>query len=362
MAENKEGQEKSEQPTGKRLEESREKGQTAKSMETNSLAVFATGMIMVFLLKGHLANNIGELASYLFRSLDQVNITIDMLSVFAVKGIGFFVATVGPIFIALVIISLVAGYGQAGFRITPKALAPKFDKFNPIKGIKNKFFSMEPIVEVLKSIAKLTLIGGFTYWVLEEAVSLAKGLMDYSIYEIIQFMLETSFNLIWKIALVYALIALIDFVYQKHKHKKGLMMTKQEVKEETKQTEGDPLVKGRIKGKQIAMAHSRMMQEVPEADVVITNPTHFAVALRYEVGKDNAPKVIAKGADRLAQKIKEIAMENNVPLHEDVFLARSLYKACEIGDEIPDKLFKAVAQVLAYIYQLKNKKKKKSIV
>jgi len=171
-------------------------------------------------------------------------------------------------------------------------------------------------------------------------------------------MIDTTVKFLWKVALVYIAIAASDFAYQKFKHKKDLMMTKQEVKEEFKQQEGDPAVKGKIKQKQMIMAHRRMMKEVPKADVVITNPTHFAVALKYEMGKDSAPKVVAKGADLIAQKIKEIAKENDVPLHEDVYLARSLYKMCEIGDEVPEELFQAVAQILAYIYQLKNTYKK----
>lgn len=291
-----------------------------------------------------------------------MNITSNILSYFAVKALGFYLVTLSPVFVALVLISLITGYGQAGFKITPKALAPKFSSMNPLQGIKNKFFSSQPFIEIAKSLIKVIIIGWFTYLVLKDSIADAMGLVNFSISEIVNFMLVTSFDLMWKIALVYSVIAAADFAYQKYKHKKDLMMTKQEVKEEFKQQEGDPHVKGQIKGKQLAMARSRMMQELPTADVVITNPTHFAVALKYTIGKDNAPKVVAKGADRMAQRIKEIARDNNIPLHEDVFLARALYKACEIGDEIPDKLFKAVAQVLAYIYQLKNRKKKKSIV
>ena len=361
MAES-DGQDKTEQPTGKKLDDSRSKGQVAKSQELNSLSIFSTGLIVIYLFKEALGNNFSEIAKYLFSSATQLNITSNILSYFAVKALGFYLVTLSPVFVALVLISLVTGYGQAGFKITPKALAPKFSNMNPLQGIKNKFFSSQPLIEIVKSLIKVIIIGWFTYLVLKDSISDAMGLVNYSIGDIVNFLLETSFDLMWKIALVYSVIAMADFAYQKYKHKKDLMMTKQEVKEEFKQQEGDPHVKGQIKGKQMAMARSRMMQEVPKADVVITNPTHFAVALKYAIGKDNAPKVVAKGADRMAQKIKEIAADNNVPLHEDVFLARALYKACEIGDEIPDKLFKAVAQVLAYIYQLKNKKKKKTIV
>jgi flagellar biosynthetic protein FlhB len=161
---------------------------------------------------------------------------------------------------------------------------------------------------------------------------------------------------------MYVAFAGIDFIYQKFQHRKKQMMSKQEVTEEYKQSEGDPFIKSKIKSKQMMMAKARMMQDVPKADVVITNPTHFAVALKYEVGSKYAPKVLAKGVDEIAQKIKQIAAKHNVPIHEDVELARALYKYCNIGDEIPTKLFKAVAQVLAYIYNLRNSKKKKSII
>lgn len=186
--------------------------------------------------------------------------------------------------------------------------------------------------------------------------------MDYSVEELLSFMAGTTFGFIWKISVVFAIIAGADFAYQKYKHKENLKMTKQEVKEEFKQMEGDPQIKGKIRSKQLMMARSRMMREIPKADVVITNPTHFAVALKYEATKKNAPKVIAKGVDAVAQRIKKVAQEHNIPLYEDKALARALFKTCEIGDEIPSNLYRAVAQVLAYIYKLKNKVKKKQII
>lgn len=356
------GQEKTEQATGKRLDDSREKGQVGKSMEINSLAIFATGLLLLYMTKFYIGDNLSKLSITIFGSLDELDINLHILKLYAAKGILFFVITLAPIFFGLVIIALAAGYGQVGFKITPKALAPKFSKLNPLKGIKNTLFSSRSLVELAKSLVKLLVLGLFTYYVLSDAIKESVGLVDYSINEIVLFMVETTIDFLWKVAIVFALIAGADFAYQKFKHKKDLMMTKQEVKEENKQTEGDPHVKSQIKGKQMAMSRSRMMQEIPTADVVITNPTHFAVAIKYEMGNTSAPKVVAKGADLVAQRIKKIAAENNVPLHEDVQLARALYKDCEIGDEIPENLYKAVAQILAYIFQLKNKNGRKSIV
>ncbi len=361
MAES-QGQEKTEQPTGKRQEELREKGQVPKSQEINSLAIFGVGIILVFLVKDMLGSQIGGLAKYIFSSVHTFELSISMVKFYASKALHFYAITLAPIFGGLILIALATGYGQVGFRITPKALEPKFQNFNPIKGIKQKFFSSQPLVELSKSLVKMIIIGGFTYLILSDTIKTSIGLVGVGTNELVSYIVEVAFDFIWKVALVFAVLAAADMVYQKQKHKKDSMMTKHEVKEETKQTEGDPHVKGQIKGKQMAMSRSRMMKEIPTADVVITNPTHFAVALKYEVGGDNAPKVVAKGVDFMAQKIKEIAKENDIPMHEDVQLARALYKSCEIGDEIPEKLFQTVAQILAYVFQLKNNKKRKSIV
>ena len=205
--------------------------------------------------------------------------------------------------------------------------------------------------------AKLFVIGLFTYWVLDDLIKEAVLLIDHSVPEIVMFMIESALTLIWKLALVFAVIAAADFIFQRHKHKKDLKMSKQEIKDEGKQTDGDPEVKARIKSIQFEMARKRMMQDVPEADVVITNPTHYAIAIKYEPEKNAAPKVLAKGVDNIAQKIKQIATENGVPLHENRELARALYKVADVGDEIPAELFQAVAQILAHIFKLRSSRK-----
>ncbi len=356
------GQEKTEEASGKRLEDSREKGQVAKSIEINSFAILLSGTVIIYFTQGMIGNRLKEMTIFVFSSLGSLKLNSDLLQVYAVKGAEFFLLVVSPVMIGLMIVSLAAGYGQVGFKITPKALVPKFSKLNPITGIKNHLFSSRAVVELLKSLVKLILVGLFSYWVLNSTILSSSNLMDYSIEELLGFMAGTTFGFIWKISVVFAIIAGADFAYQKYKHKENLKMTKQEVKEEFKQMEGDPQIKGKIRSKQLMMARSRMMREIPKADVVITNPTHFAVALKYEATKKNAPKVIAKGVDAVAQRIKKVAQENNIPLYEDKALARALFKTCEIGDEIPSNLYRAVAQVLAYIYKLKNKVKKKQII
>lgn len=247
-----------------------------------------------------------------------------------------------------------------GIKLSPKALSIKFDKLNVVNGVKN-LISAKSFFELIKSIVKLIITGGFLYYVLEDLISSATQLESFSINEILIFMLDAAFDLIWKIGLVYLLIAAADFAWEKYKFRKSMMMTKEEVKEEWKQTEGDPQVKSRIKKLMYEASKRRMMKDLPTADVVITNPTHYAVALKYDMNKDAAPSVIAKGVDELAQKIKEVAKKHDIPIQENKELARALYKMCDIGERIPSSLFKAVAEVLAYVYNLK-KSKKKSIV
>ena len=356
------GQEKSEQPTGKRLSDSRDKGKVAKSAEVNSFAIFSTGLLMIYLTQHFLSNQISNYSINIFKSLDVLSINKDMLQNFIREAVFFYLVTLAPILGSLFVIALIAGVAQVGFKISFKALIPELSKFNPFTGIKKVFISSRSLLEIVKSLIKLVIIGGFTYSVLSQFVLGSTMLAELSIMEIVKYMVEAAYALLWKIALVYALIAAVDFIFQKYKFKKELKMTKQEVKEETKQAEGDPLIKSRIKRMQFQAAKNRMMQNVPKADVVITNPTHFAVALKYDMSKDAAPKVLAKGVDELAQRIKAIAVEHNIPLHEDRELARALYRICDIGDDIPSSLFKAVAQVLAYVYQLKNNKKRKSLI
>ncbi|MBI5730120.1 MAG: flagellar biosynthesis protein FlhB [Ignavibacteriales bacterium] len=357
-----EGQEKTEQPTGKKLSDARDKGQVAKSTELNSLVVFGSGLILIFITKGFIGEKLGSFTKEIFSSLETVNINQTILQAYFLKWTLFLFIILTPILIGLIIVSLVSNISQVGFKFSVKAFTPKLNRFNPIAGIKRIFFTSHSLVELLKSLAKLIIIGLFAYLVISKLIQDTFELVNLSIEEIVSFMLDAAFSMVWKIMIFFTLIAAVDFIFQKMKFKKEMMMTKQEVKDELKQTEGDTLIKSRIRKNMIQATRRRMMNDVPKADVVITNPTHFAVALKYEMNKDNAPKVLAKGMDELAQRIKKIAVENEVPLYEDRELARALYKVCDVGDLIPAKLFKAVAQILAYIYQMKKIKKQKSII
>lgn len=362
MAES-DGQEKTEEPTAKKLDDSRKKGQVAKSVEINSFAILTLGLFILYLSKQSLGSNLSQLAIKIFSSLDKIQLTPDLLQMYFKQGVLFYFGTLWPIFAGIIVVGLLATIGQVGLKFSPQALTPNFAKFNPLKGIKNLFFTTRSIVEVSKSIVKLVIIALFTYFVIKEFIFQATTLVQLSVSEIVQYMIEASYSLVWKVALMFGLIAAADFGFQKYKHRNDMMMTKQEVKEENTQSEGNPQIKSKIRSVQMSAARKRMMQDVPKADVIITNPTHLSIALKYELNSDSAPKVLAKGADEVAMKIREIAKQHNIPLYEDRELARALFKLCDVGDFIPTSLFKAVAQVLAYIYQLKNeKKKKKSIV
>jgi len=356
------GKDKTEEPTAKKLSEARNEGKVAKSVEINSLAVFGSGLIVLYITKSAFGEQFADFARNMFSSLDSLDLNKTMLQTYFLKWALFFFSITAPVIIAILFVSIVSNVAQIGLQFSGKVFKPKLSKFNFFVNAKSMLFSTRSTVELFKTVIKLTIISLFTYSILSKLVEDSFQLVELSIEETVAFMIDSSFTLVWKIVLFYVLIAGADFIFQKMKFKKEMMMTKQEVKDENKQSEGDPEIKQRIRRQMMKMAFKRMMKDVPQADVVITNPTHFAVAIKYEMNKDGAPKVIAKGMDELAQRIKKLASENNIPLHEDVQLARALYKACEVGDEIPAKLFKAVAQILAYIYQLKNLRKRRSIV
>ncbi len=354
------GGEKTEEPTSKKLDDARKKGQVALSRE---LAMAGT-LFALFIMVRFLADFIGTVFENTFQYAygyipeliklydGQLQYTTFRMIVNHILIV--VVLTAGPFFIAGIVVSLLCDYLQIGFKVTPEPLKPKFDKLNPINGFK-KIFSVRALFELGKSLLKLVLIIAVIY-------TYFKGL-DFSLYilydmpltQAIGLMGSTVVNLGIRISAVYLIIAIIDIIYQKRKHHKDMMMTKQEVKDEYKNMEGDPQIKGKQRQRMREAAQRRMMQELPKADVVITNPTHYAVAILYEADKYEAPRVIAKGSDYLAQKIKEIAKENDVEIVENKPLARMLYANVEIGEFVPPELYKAVAEVLAFVYHLKGK-------
>lgn len=261
----------------------------------------------------------------------------------------------GPL-MAVAIAAGVLGSGvQTKFKFYRELIKPKFSKLNPISGIKN-LFSGRSLVELLKSIIKIAVILYLLYNEYKKMIGEFPTLMSVDILHAGQFIVEAVVSLAYKIALAFCVIAAADYFYQRWEYERNIRMTKQEIKEEYKQVEGDPKVKGQIKERQRKISMQRMMQQVPTADVVVRNPTHFAVALKYDIDKNVAPIVVAKGQDHLAFKIIEIAEKNNIPLKEDRPLARALYDAVDVGREIPPEFYSVVANLMAWVYQLKNKR------
>jgi flagellar biosynthetic protein FlhB len=241
-----------------------------------------------------------------------------------------------------------------GFLYAPTGLQPDLSKIDPIKGFK-RLFSVNSLFELIKSILKMVIIGFVPYVIIKNEMQNFFMLSQYTVFQTMIYMGKIVFRILFSTGLVLLVLAVFDYAYQRWEYEKGLRMTKQEIKDEFKNTEGDPAIKGRIKRLQREMARKRMMAAVPKADVVVTNPTHLAVALKYDQNIDFAPRVVAKGAGYLAEKIKKIATENDLPLVENKSLAQVLYKMVNVGDLIPENLYRSVAEVLAYVYNLKNR-------
>lgn len=349
-------EEKTEEPTSKKIRDAREKGQIAQSKDLNGAVSLLAVFVSISLLSDYFIEN---LLAYLNFTTELM---VDTSALFTSSGIGQFfnetIITILKLSLPMLFIALISGvlasYVQVGFIFTVETIKPKFDKINPIKGFKN-MFSTRSLVEMVKSIAKAILI---TYTAISYIMNHIRELLttlELEAGQIVLVMWELIYGVVLRCSFILFVIAVLDFAFKKWKNKKDLMMSKQEVKQEYKQSEGDPQLKARIKEKQRAIAMSRMMQEVPKADVIITNPTHFAIALRYDIGLGDAPLVVAKGQDLIAQNIKRIALENDVPIVENKPLAQTLYKTVDIGGFIPADLYEAVAEVLAYVFSLKKK-------
>ena len=255
--------------------------------------------------------------------------------------------------ISVAVVGIVANLVQVGFLFTLEPLSPKLSKFNPITGMK-KFVSLRSLTDLIKSFLKISYIGTIAWLVLRGELDILPSLIHMSVGQIIGFIGVTSLKVMFYVGLAMMVLAIIDFTYQRWQHNKDLMMTKQEVKDEAKQSEGDPKVKSRIRQVQREMASRRMMAAIPDADVVITNPTHLAIVIKYDSKEMFSPQVVAKGAGLIAEKIRAIAGENDVPVVENKPLAQALFKSTEVDDFVPAELFRAVAEVLAYVYKLKG--------
>ncbi|MGA9224865.1 MAG: flagellar biosynthesis protein FlhB [Mesobacillus sp.] len=346
--------EKTEKATPKKKQDARRKGQVAKSQDVNTAVVLlAVFLFLMFFGKTMTERMIGvlrhALQNYMFMDLTEKNIEMILIEILAELAI-----FLGPVMMVALVAGVAANYAQVGFMFSTEAIQMKLEKINPISGFK-RIFSMRAIVELIKSILKISFIGLIAFSILwsrmDEVLLLTSKSLGAALATIAGLTLQMG--LFASGALLF--LSLMDYLYQKYDFEKSIRMSKQDLKDEYKNIEGDPLIKSKIKQRQREMAMRRMMQEVPKADVVITNPTHFAIALKYDEQKSDAPVVVAKGVDFVAQKIKLIAKENEIVTVENRPLARALYSQTEIGDGIPEEFFKAVAEILAFVYQAKNK-------
>lgn len=349
------GQEKSEKATGKRRLEARRRGQVALSREVPSALILLTGLGVFSLAGSFVFERLFAMLGGTFHGLNTVRLnTVAGATAFAVELFQGLVVLLVPFFLPFLIAGFIGNVGQIGLEFHAQTLKPKLAQLNPLAGVK-KLFSLRSLVETAKSILKILIVGGIAYAVVSGHLKEFPGLMRFELVEIWEFACRLVVKLVFYVCLALIALAALDYLYQRWQHEQSLKMTKQEVKDERKQAEGDPQVKARIRSLQRQAAYQRMMAEVPKADVVITNPTHLAIALRFDPQEMAAPRVVAKGADFLAERIKEVARENDVPLVENKPLAQALFKVAEIGDFIPVDLYRAVAEVLAYVYRLKGR-------
>ncbi len=348
-------QDKTERASSKRREKAREEGQVAKSMDLNAAAVLGLGFLSIYMMGPFMANKIMELMRHTMTNAPEIALSDPtFITVFGDSLLKFFIL-LGPLFALLMVVAFAVNVAQVGFKITPKALEAKFEKLDPIKGTK-KIISMKSLVKFFKDSIKLTVIGIVAYKTIEGEFESFFLLPDMSIIQFATIMGKLTLGLALKMGGVIFIISVLDYAYQKYEFEKSIKMSKQDLRDEHKDTEGSPQLKSRIRQVQRDMARSRMMDAVPLADVVVANPTHIAVALKYDAEKGDAPYVLAMGERKIAQKIKQIAKDNGVPVIEDKPLARALFKICSIGDMVPQNLFKAVAEILAHVYKLKGKK------
>ncbi|MDH4121606.1 MAG: flagellar biosynthesis protein FlhB [Deltaproteobacteria bacterium] len=346
------GQEKSEAPSDKRREDSRQEGQVAISREVTSAAMLGA-MSLYFLFTGQLGiNTLRQLWVSSFQNLSQQDFTVPLLQKFFIDTVVLVTPFMLGVFALAMAVALFSSFMQVGLLIVPFKF--KFERVNPLEGMK-RLFSMSAFAELLKSLFKMIVVGYVIYVSLEEEIFPLFQLFRLKPEAILDFNLSLVGVLFGRVAIALVILALFDFLFQRWNLDRQLMMTKQEMKEEMKETEGNPQLKSRIRQIMRNMSQARMMEHVPKADVVVTNPTHFAVALQYDREIMASPRVVAKGADFIAQRIREVARENNVPLVENPVVAREIYKHVEIGQEIPEGLFRAVAEILAYVYRLKGK-------
>ncbi|MFQ8920493.1 MAG: fused FliR family export protein/FlhB family type III secretion system protein [Clostridium paraputrificum] len=348
-------EEKTEEATPKKKSEARKKGQVARSKDVGLAITMVTCTLVILLLSSMIVGNLKDTMIYFLQSgmlqdINEMSIKSIVITILLKAGL-----CILPVVIPIMIAGIVASLMQTGFLLTGEPLKPKFSKLNPISGFKN-MFSKKSFVDLLKNLAVVTVIGFIVFLYVRDNYDKILQISNTYLPSLGGQVQDLVVGIFFQVSLVLVIIAAADYFVQFRFHQKDLRMTKQEIKEEYKQMEGDPQIKSKIKQKQREMATRRMMASVADATVVITNPTHLSIALKYEEGNNEAPKVVAKGADLVALKIKEVAKENDVPIMENKPLARMIYEQVDIDREVPQEMYQAVAEILAMVYKLKNKK------
>ncbi|MGR3219759.1 MAG: flagellar biosynthesis protein FlhB [Candidatus Anammoxibacter sp.] len=344
---------KTEDATGKKISEAKNKGNVAKSMDLSQVVSLFAAFLIINMIGYFIYRNLISNMQTGFRGLVIQDFNINSVSNVFFNNVKDIVIIVSPIMAGLLFVGLLNSYLQTGFRFTLESLKPNLSKLNPVTGVKN-LFSLKSVMKLVMSIAKVIAAGVPAYFMIKNEIAAVQDMSGVGFAGVFVYAWQAIFSTTIKILAILFFIAIIDVVYQKWQWKRNLKMTKQEVKDEKKQSEGDMEAKMRIRGMQQQMIRKMMMQDVPTADVIVTNPTHYAVALKYDSMGMEAPKVVAKGMNLIAERIKSIAEEHDIPIMEDRFLAQTLYKTIDIGHEIPESLYQAVAKILSYVYKLNS--------
>lgn len=348
MAGNSSGQEKTEQPTSKRRKDARKEGNVLQSKDISTVVLLLGVFWMIRVMMPYIYKSVRTYMEWILEGVGG-DVETFLSARLAVETLTVFLQCSMPLLLTAMVLGILAHGVQTRFNVSFQSIKPKFSKLNPISGIK-KMFALKNVVELLKNLFKITLLVILLYNLLKKDLVPVARMIDMLPQNAAVYTLNMAFDLVIKVSMAFTVVAFFDFLYQRWEYEKDLKMTKQEVKDEFKQTEGNPEIKSRIRKIQRQMALSRMMQMVPQADVIIKNPTHFAVALKYDPDHHNAPVVIAKGQDELALRIIKVGEENGVYIMENRPLARALHDSCELGREIPAEFYGAVAEVLLYLF------------
>ena len=355
MAENEDQSQKTEEPTQKKLDDARKKGQVASSREVNTWFMLLAGTLMVALAPMAM----DDMGSILGRFLSQSHaFSVDGPAILQLGAATMFdmAAIMAQVFGLTLIAAIASGFVQHGFLLSTDKLQPKLENISLLKGVK-RMFSLKSIVEFIKGILKMTLVGAVAFALIEPQMERITSAIYMAPSDILYLLWTLALRMIAGVCAVVTLIAGVDFLYQRFEFHKSMRMSKQDIKDEMKQTEGDPIIKSRLRQLRIEKSRKRMMAAVPEADVVITNPTHYAVALKYTSGEMAAPVVVAKGLDNIALRIRQVAEDSDVPIVENPPLARALHGGVEIDQAIPEDYYRAVAEVIGYVWKLKGKRR-----